>query len=96
MKTNDAEQLTLRPRWRWFAHTCRDAEDGWYGPHRTIGAAVLDAVSNCDDGYRVAFVAQGRKLSKREMDDMDVEYSWEVVSANAFEVRLPAKWEDNT
>jgi len=95
MKSRDYEELTLRPRWRWFAHPCRDAEDGWFGPHRTIEAAVIDAVSSDDgDGGRACFVAQGRKLAKWEIEEMGVEYDWEVVSANSFVVRLPAKWED--
>ena len=87
MKTKTLkERFTLAPRHKWFAHTTKDAEDGWVGPSDTIGDAVLKAEEWFGDLHASVFVAQGRKLKKWEIEDMEVEYDWEVESFEAFEV----------
>lgn len=80
------ERFRLASRHKWFAHIYRDAEDGWVGPCATIGEAVLMSEETHGDWHESVFVAQGRKLKKREIEDMDVEYTWEVDSHEAFEI----------
>jgi hypothetical protein len=80
--------LILKPRRKWFAHVCCDAEDGWSGPHNSIDSALRVELLNCESDSYTAYVAQGRKLTKREREEMGVDYSWEVDTKNAMEVRL--------
>lgn len=81
--------MRLKPRHRWFSHTDKTACDGWSGPHDTIE----DAVDRCDDECGVdasipVYVAQGRKLRKDELGDMDVDFTWEVDTRNCFEIKV--------
>jgi hypothetical protein len=39
------------------------------------------------------YVGQGRKLTRRECDDLCVDYSWEVEVMRVFEIRLPWLYE---
>jgi hypothetical protein len=87
------ERFKLAPRQKWFAHTSKDAECDWVGPSDTIGDAVLMADSWFEHRNESVFVAQGRKLNKREIEEMGVDYDWEVDSAEAFEVVMPGKAE---
>ena len=80
------ERFTLAPRHKWFAHTSKDAEDGWVGPSDTVGEAVLKAEEWFGDEHASCFVAQGRKLKRWEIEDMEVDYDWEVESNECFEV----------
>lgn len=85
-----SDLLTLRPRHKWFGHTCREAEDGWIGPHAHIEDAVREAALDGYDGdWLGCWVAQGRRLRKSEREEMGVEYHWEVDTRNAIRVELP-------
>lgn len=83
------ERFRLKPRWRWFSASSPEAEDGWFGPHETISEAVIEFVS--EYGWDVpCFVAQGRKMTKQEIEESALEYQWEVEEPeNAMEIRLP-------
>ena len=80
--------LILEPRREWFAHVDREAEDGWSGPHNNIDSALRAVLLDWERDSYTAYVAQGRKLTKREREEMGVDYSWEVDTKNAMEVRL--------
>ena len=82
------DRFTLSPRNKWFVQINKDAEDGWIGPSNTIGEAVLQAEDWFGDLHGSVFIAQGRKLLKWEIEDMEVDYDWEVESFECFEVRL--------
>ena len=80
--------VVRKPRHFWFVHFYVDAEDGWRGPHRTIDAALVAGVERWWDA-REFYIAQGRRLTKREREDMGVEYTHEVDCLNALRVELP-------
>lgn len=85
--------IKLKPRERWFAHRCREAEDGWCGPHKTIEAALSDIIGN-DPNYEYGapiFVAVGRRLKKEESEQFAVPYGWECDTPNALKVFPPAR-----
>lgn len=85
--------FALKPGHRWFAHRCREAEDGWMGPHPTFEAAVADVITHDHDYEPGAsiFVTSGRKLLKHEREEMGVEYMWECATDRAFKVFPPAR-----
>jgi hypothetical protein len=86
MKLKD---LRLKPRHKWFSSDSKDAENGWYGPHKTVEEAIIDCASNWFGGEQI-FIAQGYKLTKLQREEYgDPEYDWEVDSRNAFKVILP-------
>ena len=80
--------MKLKPRHGWFSSVDKDACDGWYGPHKTIQDAVNECLdfSSVDSGIPV-YVAQGRRLTKDELGDMDVDFTWEVDTREMLEVR---------
>ena len=88
-EANNFRPLVRNPRHRWFAAESNRAEDGWFGPHKTIEGAAIDCLSNV--GGRVCFVTQGRKLTKAEIEETEAEYEWEVDPDSAFQIRLPNK-----
>ena len=88
------ERFTLAPRHAWFANISRDAEDGWVGPYRTVGEAVLGAEEWWGDSHESVFVAQGRKIKKQEREEWEVEFQYLVETPFAFEVVIsPTKRE---
>lgn len=79
------ERFTLQKYHKWFAHISRNAEDGWVGPARTIGAAVLLAMERFDAELpNKVYVCQGHKLMKFEIEEMGVDYTHEVKSGQCF------------
>lgn len=94
LKSSERQAVGLRrfvrkPRHKWFSAPDRLCEDGWYGPHDTIEAAVIECASNSDRLEYPIFVAQGYKTNKTEREDWGVEFDWQVESENAIEVKLP-------
>lgn len=88
---NPLDALKLKSRHKWFSATDRLADE-WDGPHKTFEAAARAMF--CDMGHESpapVFVCQGFKLTKREREEQNAEYEWEVDSPNAVEVRLKAK-----
>jgi hypothetical protein len=43
----------------------------------------------CNNGSERIFVAQGYKLTKAEIEERGDEYTWEVDTLHAFEIKLP-------
>ena len=84
-----ASTLVRKPRHKWFAHTCREAESGWTGPHDHIEDALRAALLSWEADGDTAWVTQGRKLTKLEADEIGAEYSWEVDTRNAMKFMLP-------
>lgn len=82
------ERLVRQPRHRWFSAPARECEDGWYGPHGTIEAAVIECASNYGREAPM-FVAQGYKITAAEREEWGAEFDWQVDAQNAIEVRLP-------
>lgn len=82
------KRLVRQPRHKWFSAPDRRCEDGWYGPHDTIEAALIECASNYGAESPI-FVAQGYKLTKAEREEWGVEFDWQCESQNAIEVRLP-------
>jgi hypothetical protein len=80
--------IVRKPGHFWFVHYYVEAEDGWRGPHRTIDAALLAGAERWGDAGTF-YVAQGRRLSKREREDVGVEYTHGVDCPNALCVELP-------
>ncbi len=83
------DSLVRKPRHKWFAHTCRDAESGWTGPHDHIEDALRAALFAWEADGDTAWVTQGRKLTKLEADEIGAEYSWEVDARNAMKFMIP-------
>jgi len=82
--------MKLRERHRWFASDAARNADGWFGPHRTVDAALAEAWSHFGRAETI-FVGQGRKLTKIELEEMGVEYTWEVDTSTLFEIKLRVK-----
>ena len=82
------KRLVRQPRHKWFSAPDRRCEDGWYGPHDTMEAAIIECASNYGTEHPI-FVAQGYKLTKAERKDWGVEFDWQCESQNALEVRFP-------
>lgn len=80
-------RLTLRHRYKWFASSVRDADDGWYGPYATMEQAAIKCAN--EEGVHVLYVTQGYHMTKAECEEKGVEYTWEVDTFKAVEVRLP-------
>lgn len=86
----DLNRFSKKPRHKWFSASDRRADEGWYGPHNTIESALLEFAS--EYGHDVpCFVAQGYKLTKAELEDLGVDYEWEVSASDAIEIRLPSE-----
>jgi hypothetical protein len=81
------QPLVRQPRHKWFSSYDNECSDGWWGPHDTVEAAALECYSN--NGTERIFVAQGRKLTKAELEERGDEYTWEVDTLHAFEIKLP-------
>lgn len=95
MKTQETTQelverplhrLVRKPRHKWFSAPDRNCDSGWFGPHDTIEAAVIECVSNYEGPV---FVGQGYKITNAEREDIGALYYWQVDTQNAIEVRLP-------
>lgn len=80
--------LVRKPRHKWFAHTCRDAENGWSGPHDHMEEAARAALLAWEAEGDTCWIAQGRKLTKAEYEEQGEEYTWEVDTINAMMLRL--------
>jgi hypothetical protein len=80
------QPLVLQPRHKWFSSYDNLCDDGWWGPHDTVEAAALECY--CKNSSERIFVAQGRKLTKAELEDLGVEYTWEVEVQHAFEIKM--------
>lgn len=85
-------RLKLKPRHRWFSHYCAEADDGFYGPHKTIEAAILEVVSQFgpDETGGKVIVMQGYKMNKAEREEMGVDYDWQCDSREALTFLYPA------
>lgn len=88
------ERFTLAPRHAWFANISMDAEDGWVGPCKTVGEAVLQAEQWWGDLHASVFIAQGRKLKKWELEELEVEFQYLVEAPCAFEVVISPNTKD--
>lgn len=66
------QHLVRQPRHKWFSAPDRKCEDGWYGPHETIEAAVIECANNYGTESPI-FVGQGYKLTKSEREDWGAE-----------------------
>jgi hypothetical protein len=95
----DASQYKRKPRHKWFSQCSRDADSGWIGPCDTIEEAVERFwAANGDviphDAKPICYVAQGRKMTKVEIEEFGDDFTWQVETRNAFAVLLPpgATW----
>lgn len=86
---DDITPLLRKPRRKWFAHTCKDAENGWSGPHDHIEDAARAALLAWEAEGDTCWIAQGRKLTKSEYEEQGAEYTWEVDTLNAMRLVLP-------
>lgn len=90
MTINLSNILIRKPRHKWFAGTDRQQEDGWLGPHNTIEEAILEQA--CDPFFEISspiWIAQGRKMTKEELDEFDAGFTWTVDTKNAIKIYLP-------
>ena len=77
-------------RRRWFAHLCLYAEDGWAGPFKTIDEAIGATLKDeewWDIHIHPIYITTGRKLSKAEIEEMGVDYAWEVATDEAWAIK---------
>lgn len=81
--------LVRKHRHKWFAHTSRDAENGWSGPHDHMEEAARAALLAWEAEGDTCWIVQGRKLTKAEYEEQGAEYTWEVDTINAMMLRLP-------
>jgi hypothetical protein len=81
----DILKYKLKPRNKWFSQVSLDAEDQWIGPCQTIEEAFISCLA--DELVEKVYIGQGRKLSKQEIDEMCVDYAWEVDTKNLIEIR---------
>lgn len=81
--------LVRKCRHKWFAHTSREAENGWSGPHDHIEDAARAALLAWEAEGDTCWIAQGRKLTKAEYEEQGAEYTWEVDTLNAIKLALP-------
>ena len=81
--------LVRKPRHKWFAHTSREAENGWSGPHDHIEDAARATLLAWEAEGDTCYIAQGRKLTKTEYEEQGAEYTWEVDMLNAMKLVLP-------
>jgi len=81
--------LVRKHRHKWFAHTIREAENGWSGPHDHIEDAARAALLAWESEGDTCYIAQGRKLTKAEYEEQGAEYTWEVDTLNAMKLVLP-------
>lgn len=90
LKTRARDHLERVVRRRWFAQLCLEAEDGWAGPFKTIDEA-LDATLRdeewWDDHSHPVYITTGRKLRKAEIEEMGVDYAWEVDIDRAWAIK---------
>jgi hypothetical protein len=77
--------LKLKPRYRWFSNTSPDADEGWFGPHKTIEAAVTECVN--DNSAQEVFVGQGYRMTKAEREDWNVDFEWQVDTRTLIKVQ---------
>lgn len=85
------EALVLKPRHKWFAHTCKQAENGWSGPHAHMEQAAQAALLAWEAEGDTCWIAQGRKLTKSEVEECGAEYTWEVDTIHAMMLKLPTR-----
>ncbi len=78
--------LKLKPRHMWFSATSKDAEE-WKGPFTSLHHAALAQMIEFD--VPVVYVAQGYRMTRAEREEKAVDYTWEVDTENAIEIRLP-------
>lgn len=83
----DISQFKLKPRHRWFSQVAPDADEGWYGPHKTIEDAFIECLSNRESDPTIVYIGQGHKMTKQECDDWGVDFSWEVDTRNLIKVQ---------
>lgn len=88
---NSLGRFIKKPYHKWFSAPCRKLDAGWYGPHETVEAAVIECAKNQEENGQPIFVAQAYKLTRAERDEWGGEFSWQVDVQNAIEVRLPCK-----
>ncbi len=71
--------LKLKRRHRWFSHYCLAADDGFYGPHKTIEAAISEVICahGADETGPQIYVFQGYKMTKAERDEWGAEFDWQ-------------------
>lgn len=82
--------MKLKPRHRWFASTDVEAIEGWWGPCKTIEAAVNDCIDGdlADTSFPI-YVAQGYNLTKQEREDWcDDDVTWQVDTREYLEIRI--------
>lgn len=81
--------LIHKSRHKWFSSTSRMADNGWFGPCDTMEQAIFECFSSDDYNDGICYVGQGHKLTKEEIEEMCVDYNWEVDTENAIEIRVP-------
>lgn len=82
--------LKLKPRHKWFANMSKDSEDAdWMGPYSHLEDAAFEELKYSERGGNIVYVAQGYRMTKAEREEKGVEYTWEVDSSQAIEIRLP-------
>lgn len=81
--------LVRKPRRKWFAHTERNADDGWNGPHDHMEDAARAALLAWEADGDTCWITQGRKLTKAEYEERGAQYTWEVEIENAIMLKLP-------
>lgn len=82
METLHSIDLLRQPRHKWFSAPDLESEE-WCGPHDTIEMAAMECWGEYGTEHQV-YIAQGRKLTKFEIAEMGVEYTWEVDDKYAF------------
>ena len=88
-KEINLDALRIKPRHKWFSHTDEQAENGWLGPHKHIEDAAKAALLTWESEGDTCWIAQGRKMTKAEMQESGDDYAWEVDVFNAMMLKLP-------
>ena len=89
MKKEPIDALKRMKHHQWFSAARVDTDEGWWGPHRTIEDAALEALCSgyCDDSE--CYVTTGYKKNKEEREEYDDDFDWMIDSATAFKITLP-------
>jgi len=77
-------EYKLKLRHKWFSCTDKDADEGWFGPCATIEDAFIQCQS--DMGGGIAYIGQGHRLTKAEIEEYGAEYEWEVDTRNLLKI----------